>query len=160
MATIETSSTAIDEKTRKALHKALAAMDNWREELEQTTDQNAENVFGKLRVAARSAGWPDTLVDATKSQLLQSVKFQTDMMNHISAAWKDQLDQPGNTADFLGSLAQRPAELAEATKAATLSPALAATQFWLQAMDMWRINWATAMTPLRKGNSSDESQKR
>jgi hypothetical protein len=160
MAASESSSTAIDDKTRRALNKALAAMEDWRDEIGQTTEENADKVFDKLRDAARLAGWPDTLVETTKTQLLQSAKFQTDMMNHISAAWKDQLRQPGTTAAFLGTLAQPAAEQGATSAPATLSPALAATQFWLQAMEMWRTNWANAMTPSVKRNSTDdETQK-
>ena len=154
MAQAKEATSQLDKKTREALADALEAMTEWREGLTGLAEKHGEKVFDKLGAAARSAGWPETLIETTKAQFLQASKFQADVMDHIQSAWQEQLQSPAKLGAFSQALGQGPAQgLLQGTPPATPQTAglaglpLTPAHFWIQAMTMWRKNWTDAMAP-------------
>ena len=132
------------DKTSAAFQSAFDAMTQWRDEINDSTKQHGEAVFDKLGVAARAAGWPESLIETTKTQLMQASKLQTDMIEHMMAAWKDQLNSPSNPSKLMGSLGQgasMPGQMPDVTNLVMVP-----TQFWMQATTMWQKNWSDAMS--------------
>lgn len=132
----------MDTKATDAFNGAFEAMEKWRNEIAQTAEQRGEEVFDKLGVAAKAAGWPDTLIDSTKTQLMQASKMQTDMIDHMMEAWQAQVKSPGSPAQLLGSLSQGPNGLKPVDMT---SLAMLPTQLMLQSLEIWRKNWTDAM---------------
>jgi hypothetical protein len=146
----------IDNKTTEAFKGAFDAMTKWRDEIASSSERHGQQVFDKLGVAAKAAGWPDSLNDATKSQLMQATKMQTGMIDHMVKAWQTQLKSPASQNQFLGSLTQVPGTQVPGTQVPgihdTVKPidltnlALAPTQLLIQSMELWRKNWTDAMS--------------
>ncbi|MGE0698728.1 MAG: hypothetical protein AB7O57_06500 [Hyphomicrobiaceae bacterium] len=132
----------LDSKSREAFDSAFKAMTDWQSELRALTELHGTRALDKLAVAAKTAGWPDTVVEATRAQLLQSAKLQADMMEHITTAWRDQIKSPSKPSDLMSSLGQ-PAP-GEAPNMAEL--AMAPAQLWMQATAMWQKSFTDAMS--------------
>jgi len=154
MAQIKDSAIQLDKKTREALSEALDAMTEWREDVTDLAEKHGEKVFDKLGAAAKAAGWPETIIETTRSQFMQASKFQTDVMDHIQSAWREQLQSPVKLGAFSQALGQGPAQgLLQGTPPLTAQTAgiaglpLTPAHFWIQTMKMWRRNWTDAMAP-------------
>ena len=141
-------------ETREAFKKTFDAMSEWRDETTASTERYAERVFDTFAVAARGVGWPESLVETTKVQLLQASKMQTQMMDRVMETWQDQLKSPVSPGQFLGKFTQgasgSPSQfLGKFTQGASgtgLENAMAnPAQFWMQATQMWQKNWMDAM---------------
>ena len=118
----------LDAKTREAFNKTFDAMSEWRDEIAGSTERYAERVFDTFAVAARGVGWPASLVETTKIQLLQASKMQTQMMDRLMETWQDQLKSPVSPGQFLGKFTQ-------GASGTGLENAMAnPEQFWMQAM--------------------------
>ena len=61
-------------QTKRAMpvNAAFDAMSTWRTETVDNSEKNLEEVIEKMAAAARALGWPEQIVDATRSQI-QSV---------------------------------------------------------------------------------------
>lgn len=130
----------VDFKSADAFKGAFDAMQKWRDEISQTAERRGAEVFDKLGVAAKAAGWPDALIDTTKSQLMQASKMQTDMIDHMMDAWQTQVKSPGSPGQLMGSLIQAPGKPLDMTNLALLP-----TQLMMQSLEIWRKNWTDAM---------------
>ena len=139
---------SLDNKTTDAFKGAFESMSKWRDEIATTSERHGEQVFTKLGVAAKAAGWPDSLIEATKSQLMQASKMQTGMIDHMLEAWQAQLKSPASQGQFMGSLTQGvpglPGMSGQSIDMTNL--ALAPTQLILHSMELWRKNWTNAMS--------------
>ena len=96
----------LDGKTREAFKKTFDAMSEWRDEITASTERYAERVFDTFAVAARGVGWPESLINTTKAQLLQASKMQTQMMDRLMETWQDQLKSPVSPSQFSGKFTQ------------------------------------------------------
>ena len=150
MASSKEPAKVIDEKTREAFSHAFDEMSEWRDDITKSSHQHSEKVFKKLSAAARSAGWPDELIQSTKSQLMQASKFQTDMIDHILSTWEEQMRVASDAGARVTTVADKSADLT--------TMAMAPAQMWLQMMDMWRQNWSRAVMTWT-GGSLDEAGK-
>jgi hypothetical protein len=54
------------------VNAAFEAMSSWRTEAVENNEKSLEQVVEKMAVAARALGWPEQIVEATRSQM-QSV---------------------------------------------------------------------------------------
>jgi hypothetical protein len=62
-----TTQTRPDNQT--AFQEAFDAMTEWQEEIRSVSERYGEKVLTKLGTAAKSAGWPDAIVDASRDQI-------------------------------------------------------------------------------------------
>lgn len=133
----------LNNANKKALNAAFDAMDEWQAELVELTERRSSEVFDTLADAARSAGWPPEMVEASKEQLLEASKAQSKMMRHMVQGWRGNLKSSTaptiepTTSTIGHALTAPPVEL---VKIATVLP-----QFWMQAMGTWQKNWNDAM---------------
>ncbi|MBS0241582.1 MAG: hypothetical protein JSS20_05345 [Proteobacteria bacterium] len=137
----------IDAKAREAFETAFNAMNDWRSDITRMTERHGERVFDKLATAAKAAGWPDTLIDTTKTQLLQASKMQADMIEHMMTVWRDQLQSSASPEKMMNSIRQAMPGQAPDFGNMAMNPA----QFWMQATAMWQKNWTDAMSTFMGG---------
>lgn len=137
----------IDPKAREAFETAFNAMNDWRNDITRMTERHGERVFDKLAAAAKAVGWPDSLIESTKSQMLQASKMQADMIDHMMRVWREQLQSPTNPEKIMNSIRQAmPGQQPDLSNLA-----MAPTQFWMQATAMWQKNWTDAMSTFLGG---------
>jgi hypothetical protein len=81
-----------------AVNAAFDAMSTWRTETVNTSEKNLEQVIEKMAAAARALGWPEQIVDATRSQMQTLTKTQIQMMDQMMDAWEEQIKSPNAPA--------------------------------------------------------------
>lgn len=153
-----------DTEIRTAMSSAFEAMSEWRDEMSATAERNSTKVFDKIGAAAKAAGWPDSVVEQTKSNLLQTTKMQTQMMDKVMDAWTEQMKAPGKFSfgnqafggqagkGFGGMSAFTPGTGfpgmpgMDMSKYNFGSDPMAPFQFWMEATQMWQKQWADAVS--------------
>lgn len=151
-------------ETRKSFNAVFDAMSAWRDDLQQLTERNADQVFDRMSAAAKKVGWPEDLVDATRQQLQQASKLQLGMLDQIMDTWQQQMKNPGammNPSEFMERMQQAwPGAGSNPFLPGTIPgmgslPAGNPMQFWMQAADMWQKSWTNAMqTWMQNSNGS------
>jgi hypothetical protein len=141
----------LSDEARKAVNAAFDAMSAWRIETANNNEKNSEQVIEKLAAAARALGWPEQIVDATRSQLQSITKMQMQMMDQMMDAWEEQIKSPmtGSPSAMLSKLKSLPSVSpvgtwanADALQTAAINP----MQFWTQVAEQWQKTWADAMS--------------
>jgi hypothetical protein len=137
----------LSEEARKAVNAAFDAMSTWRIETAKNSEKNSEQVIEKLAAAARSLGWPDQIVDATRAQMQSITKMQIQMMDHMMDAWEEQIKSPmtGSPSAMLSKLKSWPSVSPVGTWAnagAVQTAAINPMQFWTQVAEQWQKAWA------------------
>jgi hypothetical protein len=104
-------------------------------------------VLDKTSVVARSMGWPDQAITATRAQLESASKVQTELIDQIVEGWKKQLESRTAPLGIPGRLARHPDAPASAFSSAVpeFNP-LAPWTFWLQAAQAWQETWMPTST--------------
>jgi hypothetical protein len=75
----------LSNEARNAVNAAFDAMSTWRTETVNNNEKNLEQVIEKMAAAARALGWPEQIVDATRSQM-QSVGGADQISEPVSHA--------------------------------------------------------------------------
>jgi hypothetical protein len=129
-----------------AFQEAFDAMTEWQEEIRSVSERHGEKVLTKLGVAAKSAGWPDAIVDASRDQIQLVAKAQAQALDQIVSVWQEQLDRSTahSTANSLGHA--MPAQTDPI--AITANPG----QFWMQVAANWQKTWLDAMQAWADGS--------
>ena len=84
----------LSSEAREAVSAAFEAMSTWRTETVQSSEKNLEQVIEKMAAAARALGWPEQIVDATRSQMQTVIKTEIQMMDQMVDAWEEQIKSP------------------------------------------------------------------
>jgi hypothetical protein len=144
----------LSNEARDAVNAAFDAMSTWRTEAVNNNEKNLEQVIEKMAVAARSLGWPEQIVDATRSQMQRVTKTQTQMMDQLVDAWEEQIKSP-NPTGMLYKLNSIPGFDPAGTwaKAAGMS-AMSPMQFYMQFFEQWQKAWSDAMAFWTKAAAS------
>src|SRR5215831_17834934 len=87
----------LSNEARDAVNAAFDAMSTWRTETVDNSEKNLEQVIEKMAAAARALGWPEQIVDATRSQMQTLSKTQLQMMDQLVDAWEEQIKSPNPT---------------------------------------------------------------
>ena len=145
MANDRTQGGGLDAKSQEAFDAAFKAMADWRDELRAVTELHGGRTFDRLAAAARAAGWPDAVIDATKTQLLQASRMQGDMLDHMMRAWQEQLKSPGRPSDLMSTITQQMSSMMPPQTPQMSDLAMAPAQFWMQATAMWQKSFSDAM---------------
>ena len=88
----------LSNEARDAVNAAFDAMSTWRTETVDNSEKNLEEVIEKMAAAARALGWPEQIVDATRSQMQSVTKTQIQMMDQMMDAWEEQIKSPNPSA--------------------------------------------------------------
>ena len=146
----------LTKEARAAVSSAFDALSDWRNDMATANDRYSERVFDQMAKAARSMGWPDDMIEATREQLQTTSKMQLQMMDKLMEVWEEQLKSPGakmkTPADFFnhfpgmpngGSHHTMPGMMPDMSQFGGMP--MAPFQFWMQAAEMWQKNMASAM---------------
>jgi len=135
----------LSNEARDAVNAAFDAMSTWRTETVDNSEKNLEQVIEKMAAAARALGWPEQIVDATRSQMQTLSKTQLQMMDQLVDAWEEQIKSPNPTVMLskLNSLSGfRPAGTwPNAADPSAANP----MHFFVQFFEQWQKAWSEAM---------------
>ena len=82
------------DRSRVAFERALDEIAEWRKDVADLTERHGERVFDELVDAARDAGWPESVIETTRSQVLKLSRMQSDVVGRAITAWEQQLESP------------------------------------------------------------------
>ncbi len=135
----------LSNEARNAVNAAFDAMSTWRMETANNNEKNLEQVIEKMAAAARALGWPEQIVDATRSQMQSVTKTQIHVMDQMMDAWEEQVKSPDPSA-MLSKLKSFPGFGAAGSwpNTADLS-AMNPMQFFMQFAEQWQKAWTDAM---------------
>ncbi len=157
------SAPGLTDEARKAVNAAFDAMSAWRTETANNSEKNSEKVIDKMAAAARALGWPEQIVEATRTHMQNVTKMQIEMLDQLMDAWEEQIKSPTGIASFPSEMMSRlqPASgfrpaggwpNAEAFQNMAMNP----VQFWMQMGEQWQKTWADAMTSWTRGAKPGE----
>ena len=152
----------LSDEARKAVNAAFDAMSAWRIEAAKSSEKNSEQVIEKMAAAAQALGWPEDIVQATRSQMQSVARMQLQMMDQIMDAWEEQIKAPRSMSGFPSAMLSKlksPASFgpagswpnADALNMAGMNP----LQFWMQFAEQWQKASADAMAFWAKVGKSD-----
>jgi len=140
----------LSNEAREAVNAAFDAMSTWRTETVQSSEKNLEQVIEKMAAAGRALGWPQQIVDATRSQMQTMTKMQIQMMDQLMDAWEEQIKSPNPSA-----------MLSKLTSLSSFSPAGSwpnvtdmSAMNPMQFVEQWQKMWSDAMAFWTKAASS------
>jgi hypothetical protein len=135
----------LSNEAREAVNAAFDAVSTWRTETVDNNERNLGQVIEKMAAAARALGWPEQIVDATRSQMQRVTKTQTQMMDQLVDAWEEQIKSP-NPTGMLYKLNSIPGFDPAGTwaKAAGMS-AMNPMQFYMEFFEQWQKAWLDGM---------------
>jgi hypothetical protein len=150
----------LSDETRRAVNAAFDAMSAWRTDIASTSEKNVEQVIAKMSAAARALGWPEQVVDATRSQIQSIIKMQIQTMDQIMDAWEEQIKSPNPSSSVLSKLKSLssfgPAGSwpnAGDVQMAAMNP----LQFYMQFAEQWQKACADAMAFWAKAANMSDS---
>jgi hypothetical protein len=150
----------LSDEAKKAINATFDALSEWRDQVAGSTDRYTAKVFDNMAAAGRAMGWPEHLIEATRTQMQQASKMQLQMIEQLMNAWQHQINNPTaglqlptsfpgmgqipGMGQFPG-LGQVPGMGAAMPDFSSLGP-MAPLQMWMQAAEMWQKSWAQAMS--------------
>jgi hypothetical protein len=149
-----TSVPGLPKEAREAVNEALKAMSAWRNEIADTSGKNGKRVIEKMAAAAKALGWPEQIVDATRTQMLSAAEMQIKTIDHMIDAWEEQVKLPNpmttSPSAMLSKLKTLPGFAPIGSwPGAAASQGMAAMnplQFWMQLGEHWQKACADTMT--------------
>ena len=139
---------------RQAVNAAFEAMSTWRSEAVDNSEKNIEKIIEKMSAAAREMGWPEQIVEATRTQLQTIAKLQIQTMDHMMDAWEEQIKSSSPSSALLSKLSSLPGVApAGSWPGAAASPTTAMNPFgvYMQMAEQWQKAWTDAMASWTKG---------
>jgi hypothetical protein len=143
----------LSDEARKAVNAAFDAMSTWRTETVHDSEKSFERVIDKMAAAARALGWPDEIVDATRTQIESIGRMQIQAIDAMMDAWEEQIKSPSSSAAILSKLKSLPGLGAGGLGPAGGWPGAAASQMaafnplgaYMQIAEQWQKAWTEAM---------------
>jgi hypothetical protein len=138
----------LSDEARKAVNAAFDAMSTWRTETVNNSEKSFERVIDKMAAAARSLGWPEQIVDATRAQMEGITKTQIETMDQMMDAWEAQIKSPSSSSAILSKLKSSPNfGAAGSWPSAAVSQMAAFNPFavYMQMAQQWQKAWADAI---------------
>jgi hypothetical protein len=145
----------LSEETRKAVNAAFDAMSAWRTETLGNSEKRFDQVMEKMAEAARALGWPEQVVDATRSQIQSTTKMQTQIMDQIMDAWEEQIKSPNPSQPILSKLKSFPSfSPVDAWSSAPQMASMNPLQIYIQFAEQWQKACADAMAQWGRGRGT------
>jgi hypothetical protein len=96
--------------------------------------------------AARALGWPEQVVDVTRSQVQSITKMQIQTLDQIMDAWEEQIKSPNSSQPILSRLRSFQSPLpVDAWSSAPQMAAMNPLQIYMQFAEQWQKACADAM---------------
>jgi hypothetical protein len=142
-----TSAPGLSDEARRAVNAAFDAMSAWRTETVNNGEKSFEQVVDKMAAAARAMGWPDQIVEATRSQMQAITKTQVELMDHLMDAWEEEIKSPSRSPAMLAKLKSMPniGSVGLWPGAAQMT-AFNPFGLYMQIAEQWQKAWTDAMT--------------
>ena len=139
----------LSDDARKAVNAAFEAMSTWREQI--VNQKNSEQVIEKMAEAARKLGWPEQIVDATRTQMEAITKMQIQTMDHLMDTWEAQIKSPNSSSTMLSKLTSLPNFGPVGSNSG--NPQMALNGFevyklYMQTVQQWQKAWVELMASL------------
>ena len=106
-----------------------------------------------MAAAAKALGWPEQIVDATRTQMLSATEMQIKTIDHMIDAWEEQAKLPNpmtaSPSAMLSKLKTLPGVAPIGSwpgAAASQGLAMNPLQFWVQLGEQWQKACADTMT--------------
>jgi hypothetical protein len=145
----------LSEDTRKAVNAAFDAMSAWRTETLGNSEKRFDQVMEKMAEAARALGWPEQVVDTTRSQIQSITKMQIQTMDQIMDAWEEQIKSPNPSQPILSKLKSfRGVGPVDAWSSASQMASMNPLQIYLQFAEQWQKACTDAMAQWGRGRST------
>ena len=143
----------LSNEAREAVNAALRATSAWRNEIADTNEKNGRRVIEKMAAAAAALGWPEQIVNTTRTQLQSVADMQIKTMDHMMDAWEEQLKLPNamtaSPSAILSKLRSSPSfnttagwPSPEAFQKAAMNP----LQLWMQLAEQSQKSMADMMS--------------
>ena len=144
----------LSEETRRAVTAAFDEMSMWRTETFTNGEKRFEQVMEKMAEAARALGWPEQVVDATRSQIQSITKMQIQTVDQVMDVWEEQIKSPNPSQPILSKLKSFPNPgPADAWSSASLM-ASNPLQFYMQFVQQWQKAWTDAVAHWGQGRGT------
>jgi hypothetical protein len=131
---------------RERVADTFDAFSEWGSEIEAINQRSLNKVLDKTSSLARSLGWPDYAIKATREYVESVSKLQTQAIEQIVEGWKQQLKSPvaplGMPSIFGG---QSPGAAPNFGAMPEFNP-MAPWAFWMQAAQAWQRTWMPEAT--------------
>ena len=135
----------LSDEARKAVNAAFDAMSAWRIETAKNSEKNIEQVLDKMAVAARALGWPEEIAETARAQMQTVNKMQLQTMEHIMAAWEEQIKSPSKPSAMLSKLKSLPTLPTGSWPGAGTSQMTNPLEMYTQVAQQWQKACADAM---------------
>jgi hypothetical protein len=132
----------LSDETRKAVSAAFEAMSTWRSEIVNNSEKNVEQVIDKMGAAARALGWPEQIIDTTRTQLQSITRMQVETMDRMMDVWEEQIKSP-NPSAIMSKLTFLP-NFGPAGSWSNSDRAGNPFQLYMQLAQQWQKAWADA----------------
>lgn len=136
----------LPEETRRAVAAAFDEMSAWRTETLTNSEKRFEQVMEKMAEAAQALGWPEQVVDATRSQIQNITKMQIQTIDQIMEVWEEQIKSPNPAQPILSKLTSFPSlRPVDAWSSAAPMASMNPLQIYMQFAEQWQKACADAM---------------
>ena len=136
----------LSDDARKVVKAAFEAMSTWREQI--VNEKNSDQVIEKMAEVARKLGWPEQIVDATRTQMEAITKMQIQAMDHMMDTWEAQIKSPDSSSTMLSKLTSLPNFGQVGGGPNSGNPQMAALngfELYMQVAQQWQKAWADVM---------------
>ena len=133
----------LSDDARKVVKAAFEAMSTWREQI--VNQKNSEQVIEKMAEAARKLGWPEQIVDATRTQMEAITKMQIQTMDQMMDTWEAQIKSPNSSSTMLSKLTSLPNFGPVGPNSGNPQMALNGFELYMQVAQQWQKAWADVM---------------
>jgi hypothetical protein len=160
------SASGLSDEARQAVNAAFDAMSDWRTEAAESNERHMTKVIDKMAAAARTLGWPEEIVDATRTQMQNIAKMQTQMMDQMMDAWEEQIKAANPMTRGASAMLSRlnslssfgPTVGGRSTDTLGVDP-INPFKFWVQFAEQWQKASADAMSFWTEAGKSGHSRK-
>lgn len=125
-------------EAKQAVDAAFETMNKWRDEIASATDRYSDQLFDRMSAAAKAAGWPDTMVEASRSQIQSISKMQTQMIDQFMEVWQQQIKSPGSVPNLPQFTQQSNPFGMPGIPGLPAGAPMNPMQFWMQAAEAWQ----------------------
>jgi hypothetical protein len=132
-------------EARETMTAVFDALSEWRGEVGASTERYNKIVLDKMATAARAVGWPNELIEVSRTHLMQVSKMQMQLIDQLMDTWQQQLKSP-MPGEFMAQL--RPYRAESGTTSGIAGMATTPVELWMQAAGTWQRNLTSAWSML------------